>query len=215
MEFSNAQKGIKKIFTYEVIEIVIALLAILIAVLGIVSFDGNKALAGDKEAVGAGLVIIIAGIAIVVLTIIGIIILIKGLKLAAMDEREHFKNAFYASLIVLVGSILIGLSSVVEFIGDYSKYINAAVSGTTIFMFLSIVYGIKTIAEKIGRLDIAGLSIPIIAITIIVTCIAAIGRFVDNDVMKVASEILTLISYVVYLVYLSKAKKMFDGVKIK
>lgn len=215
MEFSNAQKGIKKIFTYEVIEIVIALLAILIAVLGIVSFDGNKALAGDKEAVGAGLVIIIAGIAIVVLTIIGIIILIKGLKLAAMDEREHFKNAFYASLIVLVGSILIGLSSVVEFIGDYSKYINAAVSGTTIFMFLSIVYGIKTIAEKIGRMDIAGLSIPIIAITIIVTCIAAIGRFVDNDVMKVASEILTLISYVVYLVYLSKAKKMFDGVKIK
>lgn len=215
MEYSNARKGIKKIFTYEVIEIVIALLAILIAVLGIVSFDGNKALAGDKEAVGAGLVIIIAGIAIVVLTIIGIIILIKGLKLAAMDEREHFKNAFYASLIVLVGSILIGLSSVVEFIGDYSKYINAAVSGTTIFMFLSIVYGIKTIAEKIGRLDIAGLSIPIIAITIIVTCIAAIGRFVDNDVMKVASEILTLISYVVYLVYLSKAKKMFDGVKIK
>ena len=215
MEYSNARKGIKKIFTYEVIEIVIALLAILIAVLGVVSFDGNKALAGDKEAVGAGLVIIIAGIAIVVLTIIGIIILIKGLKLAAMDEREHFKNAFYASLIVLVGSILIGLSSVVEFIGDYSKYINAAVSGTTIFMFLSIVYGIKTIAEKIGRLDIAGLSIPIIAITIIVTCIAAIGRFVDNDVMKVASEILTLISYVVYLVYLSKANKMFDGVKIK
>ncbi len=215
MEYSNARKGIKKIYTYEVIEIVIALLAILIAVLGVVSFDGNKALAGDKEAVGAGLVIIIAGIAIVVLTIIGIIILIKGLKLAAMDEREHFKNAFYASLIVLVGSILIGLSSVVEFIGDYSKYINAAVSGTTIFMFLSIVYGIKTIAEKIGRLDIAGLSIPIIAITIIVTCIAAIGRFVDNDVMKVASEILTLISYVVYLVYLSKAKKMFDGVKIK
>ena len=53
MEFSNAQKGIKKIFTYEVIEIVIALLAILIAVLGVVSFDGNKALAGDKEAVGA------------------------------------------------------------------------------------------------------------------------------------------------------------------
>ncbi len=215
MEYSNARKGIKKIFTYEVIEIVIALLAILIAVLGVVSFDGNKALAGEKEAVGAGLVIIIAGIAIVVLTIIGIIILIKGLKLAAMDEREHFKNAFYASLIVLVGSILIGLSSVVEFIGDYSKYINAAVSGTTIFMFLSIVYGIKTIAEKIGRLDIAGLSIPIIVITIIVTCIAAIGRFVDNDVMKVASEILTLISYVVYLVYLSKAKKMFDGVKIK
>ena len=211
--YSNARKGIRKIFSYEVIEIVVALLAILIAVLGVVSFDADKALAGDKEALGSGLVIIIAGIAIVVLTIIGIIILIKGLRLAAMDEREHFKGAFYASLIVLVGSVLLGLSSTVEFIGDYKKYINAAVSGTNIFMFMSIVFGIRKIAEKIGRSDIVSMSVPIIAITIIITCVSAIGRFIENDTMEVASEILTLISYVIYLVYLSKAKKMFDGVK--
>ena len=121
MNYSNAQKGIKKIYTYEVIEIVIALLAILIAILGVVSYDGDKVLAGETEAVGAGLVIIIAGIAIIVLTIISIIILISGLKLAAKDEKEHFTGAFYASLIVLVGSILIGLSSTVEFIGDYKN----------------------------------------------------------------------------------------------
>ena len=96
MDYPNARKGIKKIFTYEVIEIVACLLTILIAVLSVVSFDSNKVLAGDKEAVGVGLVIIFAGIAIVVLTIIGIIILIKGLRLAAMDERKYFKNAFYA-----------------------------------------------------------------------------------------------------------------------
>ena len=211
MNYSNAQKGIRKIFSYEVIEIVVALLAILIAVLDVVSFDGDKALAGDKEALGAGLVIIIAGIAIVVLTIIGIIILIRGLRLASKDESEHFKGAFYASLIVLVGSVLLGLSSTVEFIGDYKKYINAAVSGTNIFMFISIVFGIKTIAEKIGRSDIAKLSVPIIAITIIVTCGSAVGRFVENNVIQVASEILTLISYIIYLNYLSKAKKMFNG----
>jgi hypothetical protein len=101
----------------------------------------------------------------------------------------------------------------VEFIGSYSKYINAALSGTNIFMSMSIVFGIRSIAEKIGRLDIVGLSVPIIAITIIITCISVAGRFVENDVMKVTSEILDLFSYVIYLVYLSKAKKMFDGIK--
>ena len=215
MDYPNARKGIKKIFTYEVIEIVACLLAILIAVLSVVSFDGNKVLAGDKEAVGVGLVIIFAGIAILVLTIIGIIILIKGLRLAAMDERKYFKNAFYASLILLVGSVLVGLSFVVESIGEYSKYINAAVDGTNIFMFMCIVFGIKNIAEKIGRFDIVGLSVPIIAMTIIISLISICGRFVEDNVMQVASDILTLIYYFIYLVFLSKAKKMFDGIKIK
>lgn len=209
MNYSNALKGIKKIFGYEVIQLVVALLAVLVAILSVFSFDENKALAGDKEAVGAGLVIIIAGIAMIVLTIIGIIILIKGLRLAAMDEREHFNGAFYASLIVLVGSVLIGLSSSVEVIGKYSKYINAAVSGTSLFMFMSIIFGIRTIAEKIGRTDIVGLSVPIIVITIIITCLSAAGRFIENDTMQVASEILSLVSYIVYLVFLSKAKNMF------
>ena len=80
---------------------------------------------------------------------------------------------------------------------------------------LSDKFGIKNIAEKIGRFDIVGLSVPIIAMTIIISLISICGRFVEDNVMQVASDILTLINYFIYLVFLSKAKKMFDGIKIK
>ena len=210
MDYPNAQKGIKKIFNYEVIQIVIGLLAIMITVLSIMVFDGNKVLAGNKVAVGTGLVIIAAGLAIVILAIISIPILLKGLKLASKDEPDNFKTAFYASLIVFIGSILNGLSSSVEVIGNYSKYINAAVSGTTLLMFMCIIFGIRSIADQIGRPDIVKLSLPIIVITIAISFVSIIGRFLEDSTMEVFSTILSLVSYVIYLIYLSKAKKMFD-----
>ena len=208
MNFENAKKGIKKIYNYEIIQIIIALLALLVAVVGVVAsedLDKNGVGAGT---VGAGLVILLAGLAIVVLAVIGVIILIKGLALASKDETTYFKDALFSAIIMLICSILTGLTSVVQFLADHKDIIDSVYNINTIIMFVCIVFGIRVIAKQLGRNDVVSLSIPIILI-IVATQVCSIAGNFSGDMFSIIATALALIGFIIYLFFLSKAKDMF------
>ena len=208
MNFENAKKGIKKIYNYEVIQIIIALLVLLITVVGVVAADDLNKNDVGVGTVGAALVILLAGLAVVVLAIIGVIILIKGLALASKDEKTYFRDALWSAVIMLICSVLTGLTSVVKFLADHKDIINSVYNINTIIMFVCIVFGIRTIAKQLGRNDVVSLSIPIIIIIVITQVCSIAGNF-TGDVFSIIAAVAALVGYIVYLVFLSKAKDMF------
>ncbi len=93
MQFENAKEGIKKIFTYELFQIIIGVMSVIIAIMGLLSLAGAKAVADDEQIedavavfAGFGIGTLVLGIGGIVLTIIGYVLLIKGTNLASRDE---------------------------------------------------------------------------------------------------------------------------------
>ena len=213
MEFENARNGIGKLFTCQIIEIVIGLLGILIAVLaGLFVGSATAVEAGADEAtvaaVGTGIGALFAVIALIVLTIVATVLQIKGLSLARKDEPKYFGGALGLAVLVLVAQILRGLGSTVPFLAQFDNYLAGLVPLSTVLLLIMTVLGIKTIAEKLGRKDIVSMSMPIIIIESIVYASSAVTGLSDG-IMGIVAAMLAFVGYIIYFVYLAKAKAMF------
>ena len=192
-------------------------MSVIIAIMGLLSLAGAKAV-DDGEQIedavavfaGFGIGTLVLGIGVIVLTIIGYVLLIKGTNLASRDEPTYFRGAFGLAIMILVASVLYNIVQSVPNIAWLSRYFNGIVNVGMIFLTINIVLGIRTIAEQIGRNDISSMSMPIIVIEIIVYVFAALAPFI-NRALTVVSAVAALVGYIIYLIYLVKAKNMFNN----
>ena len=220
MKFPNAAKGVKRIFTAEILGLISTILLIIGFVLlipALVAKNGAEGLEG--AAIGAtvamGVFVLIAG----VLSIIAFIMNIIGISNASKDE-ENFKSALLFLILGLVAkaaSITIG-----RFVKDAAVatgMLDSASSLLNIFVTIFVISGIVKLADRLNRGDISAKGTNVLKILIAVNVLSLIASFVASVmggpvasgvslVLAIVSAVLSLVQYIMYLSLLGKAKKM-------
>ena len=210
MSYENARKGISKVFTSQVLQIIAALCGAVAGVLGVVAVAGESA----GGAIAGSIGVVVAGLAALVLSVIGLIMLLVGLNTAGKDS-EQIKKAFTISIVNLIVAILFGIlksftPAWVANIGD----IVATVLG--LFVTYNVLFGCaglnSDLAEKASSTWKVYMCVIILDIVIvIVTLIMGLLGFtavsvVAATILVVADAVLEIVAYIMFLVFLSKAK---------
>ena len=220
MKYPNAAKGVKRIFTAEILGLISTILLIIGFVLlipALVAKNGAEGMEG--AAIGAtvamGVFVLIAG----VLSIIAFIMNIIGISNASKDE-ENFKSALLFLILGLVAkaaSITIG-----RFVNDAAVatgMLDSASSLLNIFVTIFVISGIVKLADRLNRGDISAKGTNVLKILIAVNVLSLIASFVASVmggpvasgvslVLAIVSAVLSLVQYIMYLSLLGKAKKM-------
>ena len=222
MMFPNAAKGVKKIFTAEILSLIAAFLIIVAAVMAlstfgsIKGFEATQSTAAAAGAFASGIGMAIFSIGSLVLAIIAFIFNILGVVQASRDEST-FKIALYA---LIAGVVFTCLGSIFENrSGPLSGAMSALATVAELIVTLYVIQGIRLLASRLNNreVDNQGQKIyMIILIVLILRLIANIlvaifgGRFTTTLALSfyMASIVLSLVQYIMYLVFLAKGKKM-------
>ena len=221
MKYPNAAKGVKRIFTAEILGLISSILLVVgfILMIPAVLVAKNVAEGMEGAAIGAtlamGVFVLIAG----VLSIIAFIMNIVGISNASKDE-ENFKSALLFLILGLVAkaaSITIG-----RFVKDAAVatgMLDSASSLLNIFVTIFVISGIVKLADRLNRGDISAKGTNVLKILIAVNVLSLIASFVASVmggpvasgvslVLAIVSAVLSLVQYIMYLSLLGKAKKM-------
>ena len=214
MKFPNAAKGVKRIFTAEILKLVAAVVSIIGVAMMIITLAAAESKAeGATIAAGTGTVILLAVAA--VLALIGGIMALIGIINASKDEGS-FKIALVAIIISLCAAIVGGIFSQNSTIQSICQIVQNLMS---IFVTVFVIQGVSNLAEKVGNDNVAAqgktllsIIVAVYALSLIANIIVLIfgGMFVSvtAGVIAVIALVLNVIGYIVYLSLLSKGKKM-------
>ena len=216
MRFPDAFSGVKKLFTAEILQIIgvvaMGLSAIFLVLLG-TSIDADNAVTG----LGSFALMSIFAIGGVVVLIIAAILELVGLAKAGKDN----KNFSYALYCVIVGIVFV-------IVGSFFQSSNPTVysmceSANKILDLIStilIIQGVMNLADNLGDTEMVVKGAFIFKVIMGIYIFAIIGsityafmypflflRFIGVICMCV-SLVLTVVSYVLFIAYLARAKKM-------
>ena len=209
MQFPNAFKGVSKIFIAEILALIGALVMLVGA--GIAVGGAASALnAGSLDAAGGfvmgGVITILGGL---VLPIIGLIMQLVGLSQASKDEPKNFKIAFIAAIIALIASLVTGFTSSIEWL---TKVLTIVSGVGSIITFFFTIAGIMELARRMDRPEMVSLGNKVSWMVVIMYVLSFVIRLIPiaelATVLAIASAIFSIITYIIFLVYLSRAKKM-------
>lgn len=129
-----------------------------------------------------------------------------GLNQAAKDEQRAFKTAFFFAIIELIAS---GLSGVLE---DQRDLLDLLIKICTILVFVFTVNGISNLAKAYHNNALVSTGNKLIILeTILMALTVILDHFLKGsaaDIGDTVAAILNIVIYIIYLGYLSKAKKM-------
>jgi hypothetical protein len=218
MQFPNALEGVKKLYKAEIIALIGATLGVIAAILALVgAFSGSEE-AGVGGLVGAGILVIVMA----VLMIVAFIMNIGGLNKAKPDE-ENFKYALYAVLVGIIASALLGLAKEGSLLSDLGNTISNVCS------FLSTWYvctAFINLAGRLGNVEMGekGLKarkmlMTVWIIGIILSILGVVFNLVGGStviavvaaLLVLAAAVVEIIAYVLYLKLLSKARVMLEA----
>ena len=209
MQFPNALEGVKKIYKAEIIALIGAIVGFVAAVLGLVGAQSGS-LGGLA---GAGILII----AMSVLFIIAFIMNIVGLNKAKPDE-ENFKNALYMVFAGIVLSIVVGATkdgTLIHTLGEsLSNICNLLVNYLVATALLNL-------ANRLGDAAVAQKAKTVRTLLTIVWIIALVLQVIGNTftakagtiafILVLIASVIEIIAYIIYLVLLSKARRMLEA----
>ena len=219
MKFPNAAKGVKKLFSAEILYL---LSVILIGVVSVITVIINNKMTNVSNAVAV--LILVGFIAGGVLAVIAFILQIVGLVQASRDERA-FKGVILLTVFGIIVSVIGAFFSKDSFINSLSTTINSVVSVISIIL---IILGIGNMSLQLERQDMIERGGRIIRIIVWLAIISIIMNLISiflpqniddaGDLAKVIILSLTVIAlmlniaeYVLYLSFLSKTKKMLNA----
>ncbi len=214
MKFLNAADGVKKIFTAEILSLFATIFLVIATLFGVVTVAGISVDSADGFFVSvAGAAVF--GLASVVLFVIAYILNLVGVNKAAKDEPA-FKIALYA---IIIGLIITVVSSFLPSNASFRNVIQIISDIANLVITLYVVQGIRNLAVKLdnSEMDKKGESIFKVMICIYALIIIAkvITAIVSNNVtvtislvLIIIAGILNVVQYILYLIYLNKAKKM-------
>ena len=219
MKFPNAAKGVKKLFSAEILYL---LSVILIGVVSVITVIINNKMTTVSNAVAV--LILVGFIAGGVLAVIAFVLQIVGLVQASRDERA-FKGVILLTVFGIIVSIIGAFFSKDSFINSLSTTINSVVSVISIVL---IILGIGNMSLQLQRQDMIERGGRIIRIIVWLAIISIIMNLISiflpqniddaSDLAKVIILSLTVIAlmlniaeYILYLSFLSKTKKMLNA----
>ena len=152
-----------------------------------------------------------------IMSLLSLIFILVGLNRAAKDESS-FRIAFILTFINLILAILFGVFDTLG-LSIFSPISTIVSNGMSIGVNIMVFRGIEHFARSLYREDVPkfgkGVLILLIvlnSITILVTLLSffqlPLGMAQVLVVLSVASGIATIVAYVLYLIYLSRAKNM-------
>ncbi len=215
MRYPDAYSGIKKLFTAEILDLIVAVLGIIAGGILITNVKNAADISSaDAGAVlGAGALGLIAGI----VGIVSFILQLVGLSQAGKDEK-NFKNALLAALAGIVISILASAFAKNAFLTGLFGMLRTVCN---LLITLMVINGIINLARKLGNEDIERKGGNILRILVLVYVITAViellsGIFGKNavrpitGVLSVVAGIFAVLATIFYISLLSKARKMLE-----
>ena len=214
MKFPNAAKGIKKLFTAEVLYLISVILICLGTIFALVSHSR------------AGLdVVILSSVAVGgIIAIVALVLQIVGVIQASKDEAS-FKGVIYVTLFGIAVSVVASLLSALfrdnAILPSISNLVSSIVS---VISTVLIILGICNLMNQIGKQDLVVKGGKILRIVVWLAILSLIMRFINiflpsnfDDAKPLAkvivlclcilAVILEIAEYVLYISLLSKASK--------
>ncbi len=212
MKFPNAYSGVKKLYTAEILAL-IGVVALLIAAFAALVMVG----AAEAEEAGIGAASLgaaaVFGLIGGVLAIIAFILQIIGLNAGGKDE-PLFKTALSFAV---AGIVVQALASFVpsEIVQDIA---NTFVPLAQVLLIYYVISAIRSLAEKLGNSELVEKAkgvVTVVFVTFAVQILAKVlGQFVltgkIGGIVEIVGYVLEIVQFIVYLSYLSKAKKMLE-----
>lgn len=222
MKYPNAAKGVKRIFTAEILKLVGTIFGVIGLTIVAIGLMTAKVTNGSD----AGIVTLVVSLGIgalpliawFVLRLIGFILRLVGIINAKQDE-DSFKSSLVCLILemvsVVVSGVFLGINSTVVASVLYSF---AELMG--LFVTLFIISGIIKLADKLNRGDVSAkgsnllkLICVIVGLSLLLNIISSI--LIGNPAIMFialilfgAALILCAIQYIMFLSFLAKAKKM-------
>ena len=220
MTYPNAYSGVKKVFTAQILILVGAILAFIVAVAGaMATTDGTPSEVAGGAAIGAGALASVTAI----LMFIAFIINLVGLHQAGKDGN-NFKTAFRLAIAGIVVSVIQGILNAMgsETAASGVQIVSDLLS---ILVMIYVIYGIIDIAKRIGdeKLEKKGRTLltfitVLMIISIVIRLVADIAgdhmadpALVAMGAIGIVSALIVVISYILYLSLLSRAVKVFKN----
>lgn len=210
MKYVHAYKGIKLLFWAQILLIIVALASIISATIGIVADPETIAQDPEKLFDGpVGIVLLIALIFVFIAIVIQFIGYVKG----AIDDIW-----FLIALFCIVGGAVIYLLTYfnvikenVELFKGLSSFLDEL---TTIFAICAII----SLAKKVNNPDTGSFANKLLWIIVIMTAASFILAVVtvvakndlSNSIISITISVLSIVSYIMYLVALKKAEHMLE-----
>lgn len=218
MRFPDAYQGIKKIFTAELLSLIGSLCMIVFAIFGLVTISAVSA-DSAATAITGGIGIIIFGLAGGILALIGLIFMLIGTKRASIDEPV-FNNAFLYIILSLILTVASTIISSIWSTGIWDNVSTTVANVFSVFATIFIINGVQNLAAKLDRQDMVSKGNTYMILLIIVYAIQIIARIIPAffganaatssaaGALTLVAEIFSLIVYILYMIFLGKAKKM-------
>ena len=214
MRFPNAYAGVKKLYTSEILSIVGGLALLVAAILIAIGKAGSEAGSETVEYAGIGIGAVI-GLAGMVVLLISYIFQIIGVNKASNDEPA-FKIALF---LIIVSFICTAASSLTKDNGNattLSSIFDSVWSVIELGVTVFIIQGIRNLADRLNNGAVSAKGATIFKIMtafyalIIVANIVAIFSVTIAVIIAIIVPILSLIQYIIFLSFLSQAKKMLS-----
>ena len=220
MDYSNAKKGIKTIYTSVVFAIIAALLgagtSLLLEILSLISETMNEFASSIFGVISLLFCFIISLIMLSITSLLGCV----GYYRASKDEEE-FKKALICAL---AGGALTFIGTIFQ-VPNSTVYTILTASGTIVETFVMVfaVTGLINICERFERQDLAAKGDMLLKILVFLYIISAINAIIIrlfNHVMhtKIFAIItgtldlaLSITQYILFLKYLKQTGAMLDG----
>ena len=216
MRFPSAAKGIPKIFTAEILQLISLVTGVITLVMTIV-FAGTLQNGSDVTASVTGIIFIIFAAATGVLSIIYLIFMIIGTIQCAKDEPS-FKMIIYLTIVNIVIAVIAAIFP--------SNYFLASLAATTsdvvsFICSLLVVLGVGSMAAQLGNEELMERCSRIFKIILAIGVMSLLARFFMlfwGSVfaqalvfsLAVLSIFLGFFQYFLYISMLAKAKKMLN-----
>ena len=215
--FPNAAKGVKRIFTAEILGLIGAILTVIGLITGVITLASMIADSATGTVIAGGVTAIFM-IGAGVLMIIAFIMNIVGISNAVKDEAS-FKTALIFVIVGIVGSVISSFFSgnpAVSSVGTVTTSLANLLS--TVFVITGIINladqlhngAVSNKGNNVLKMIIAVNALGIIA-NLIVLIMGGQTASIIAGVIAIVAAVLSIVQYIMYLSYLSKAKKMLNA----
>ena len=214
MKFPSAFDGVKKIYTAEILSLIVSVLVGLAAILGLAGAVAAEA-GSDGGALASFGGLAVLGLAASVLGIISFIMKLVGINRAKLDEGE-FQKAFLYVILGIVLSFVSGFFNKKPLIASIVDIVSSVLK---LLVTLYIISGIINLANRLNDRGMAEsgrntlklyLCAAVLAIIVDLVSTITLGKGLQEiyNILGIVAAVLSIVSYIVYLRYLSKAKYM-------
>ncbi len=218
MKFPNAAKGVKKIFTAEILNLIgtiVMVIAAIVVAIGAAGAAGAQTEEGIALALGGGMMVALIFIAVyMILAIIAYIMNLVGIINASKDET-NFKSALIFLIVGIVTTILVAVFRNNPVV--YSMLLSLG-NLMNVFVNIFVIAGGVKLADRLNRGDVSTKGTNVLKLIIVVAILSLIASLISSfmggmvasvtaAVLFIVGLVLNIIKYFMYLSFLSQLKK--------